>query len=141
MLTGHESPRTDTGRRVMRMNNVITIEDLHRRAKRRVPKIAFDFIEGGCEDETCLHRNERSFTRYRLVPPYLLDGPEREQSAALFGRTYASPFGISPTGLAGLFRPGADLMLAEAAKLANIPFIQSGASTASIEAVARVAPE
>jgi hypothetical protein len=44
-------------------------------------------------------------------------------------------------GLAGLYRPGADLMLAEAAKLANIPFIQSGASTASIEAVAKVAPD
>ena len=124
-----------------RIDNAINIEDLRRRARRRLPRIAFDFIEGGCEDETCLRRNEESFGRYRLVPRYLRDVTGREQSATLFGKTYASPFGIAPTGLAGLARPGADLMLAEAAKLANIPFIQSGASTASIEAVAKVAPE
>jgi L-lactate dehydrogenase (cytochrome)/(S)-mandelate dehydrogenase len=125
----------------MSIDNAINIEDLRRRARRRLPKIAFDFIEGGCEDETCLIRNEQSFIRYRLVPRYLLDMTGRDQSATLFGRTYASPFGIAPTGLAGLFRPGADLMLAEAARLADIPFIQSGASTASIEALAKVAPE
>ena len=125
----------------MSIDNAINIEDLHRRAKRRLPKIAFDFIEGGCEDETCLERNEQSFARYRLLPRYLLDVSERDQSVVLFGRTYSSPFGIAPTGLAALFRPGGDLMLAEAARLANIPFIQSGSSTASIEAVAKAAPE
>jgi (S)-mandelate dehydrogenase len=125
----------------MSIDNAINIEDLHRLAQRRLPKIAFDFIEGGCEDETCLQRNEQSFARYRLVPRYLLDMTGRDQSAALFGRTYASPFGIAPTGIVGLFRPGGDLMLAEAARLANIPFIQSGASTASIEALAKIAPE
>jgi (S)-mandelate dehydrogenase len=110
-------------------------------AKRRLPKFAFDFIEGGCEDELCLQRNEESFARYRLRPRYLLDVSRRDQSINLLGRKYASPFGIAPTGLAALFRPGADLMLAEAAKIADIPFIQSGASTTSIEAVARVAPQ
>jgi (S)-mandelate dehydrogenase len=125
----------------MSIDNAINIEDLHRLAQRRLPKIAFDFIEGGCEDETCLQRNEKSFARYRLVPRYLLDITGRDQSAPLFGRRYASPFGIAPTGIVGLFRPGGDLMLAEAARLANIPFIQSGASTASIEALAKIAPE
>ena len=125
----------------MNIDKAINIEDLHRIAKRRLPRIAFDFIEGGLEDEHGLSRNEEGFRRHRLLPRYLVDVSKIDQSATLFGRTYASPFGISPTGLAGLFRPGADMMLAEAAAAANIPFIMSGASTASIEAAAKVAPQ
>jgi L-lactate dehydrogenase (cytochrome)/(S)-mandelate dehydrogenase len=123
------------------MDGVFNVEDLRKAAKRRLPKIAFDFIEGGVEDEDGLDTNERAFRQARLVPRYLVDVSKRDQTATLFGRTYASPFGIAPTGLAGLFRPGADLMLAEAARDANIPFIMSGSSTASIEDLGRLAPE
>jgi (S)-mandelate dehydrogenase len=125
----------------MNIADALNIEDLRRMAKRRLPRIAFDFIEGGVEDERCLARNETSFSRHRLIPHYLVDVSKRDQSTTLFDRTYASPFGISPTGLAALFRPGADLMLAESAATANVPFIMSGSSTASIEAAARTAPE
>jgi len=85
--------------------------------------------------------NEQSFRRARLVPRYLVDVTVRDQSTTLFGRTYASPIGIAPTGIAGLFRPGADLMLAEAARDANVPFIMSGAATGSIEDLGRIAPD
>ncbi len=125
----------------MKLDNAVNIDDLRRMAKRRLPKIAFDFIEGGVEDEDGLSRNERMFQEHRLVPRYLVDVSERDQSQEIFGRKYTSPFGISPTGMAGLFRPGADLMLLEAAKRRNVPFIMSGASTASIEDMARVAPD
>src|SRR5437868_4161669 len=124
----------------MRIDQAVNIEDLHRMAKRRLPKIAFDFIEGGLEDERGLERNTSAFHKHQLLPHYLVDVSKRDQSASLFGRTYASPFGISPTGGAGLFRRGADLMLAEAAADANIPYIMSGSSNNSIEAAARVAP-
>ncbi len=125
----------------MKLENAVNIDDLRLLAKRRIPKIAFDFIEGGTEDEDGLARNERMFREHRLVPRYLVDVSVRDQSQEIFGREYASPFGISPTGMAALFRPGADLMLAEAAKRRNIPFTMSGASTASIEDLARVAPD
>jgi (S)-mandelate dehydrogenase len=124
----------------MKIEDAVNIEDLHRMAKRRLPKIAFDFIEGGLEDERGLERNTSAFHKHLLLPRYLVDVSQRDQSANLFGRTYASPFGISPTGGASLFRRGADLMLAEAAAEANIPYIMSGASSDSIEAAARVAP-
>ena len=71
----------------------------------------------------------------------MVDVSKRDMTTELFGRTYAMPVGIAPTGAAGLFRPGADLMLAAAAAKANVPFIMSGASTASIEDLAKVAPE
>jgi (S)-mandelate dehydrogenase len=125
----------------MNTDKAINIDDLRRMAKRHLPRICFDFIEGGLEDERGIARNESVFDRMALVPRYLVDVSKRDSSTTLFGRRYALPFGIAPTGIAGLFRRGADLMLAEAAAAADIPFIMSGTSTASIEALAKVAPK
>jgi (S)-mandelate dehydrogenase len=122
------------------VNHAINIDDLRKMAKRRLPRIIYDFIEGGVEDELGIARNEAAYDHERLVPHYLVDVSKRDQTVDLFDRRYASPFGISATGLAALFRPGADLMLAESAAQANIPFMMSGLSTASIEAAAKVAP-
>ena len=123
------------------MHGVVNIDDLRKLAKNRLPKIAYDFIEGGTDDEVALTTNEQAFREARIVPRYLVDVTVRDQSTTLFGRTYSSPIGIAPTGLAGLFRRGADLMLAQAARDANVPFIMSGSSTASIEALGKLAPD
>jgi isopentenyl diphosphate isomerase/L-lactate dehydrogenase-like FMN-dependent dehydrogenase len=125
----------------MKIQHVINIEDLHRQAKRHVPRVAFDYFEGGVEDERGLARNEAAFQRYRLLPRYLVDVSQVDQSATLFGRTYASPFGVAPFGVAGLLRARADLMLAEAAAAANIPYTLSGFTTGALEEAAQVAPE
>ena len=125
----------------MSVNDAINFDDLRRMAKRHLPRIAFDYIEGGVDDEEGLDHNREAFRRHRLVPRYLVDVSERSQAARLFGRDYAAPFGIAPTGLAGLMRPGADMMLAEAARKADVPFVLSGASNASIEALGKTAPE
>ncbi|WP_395713706.1 alpha-hydroxy acid oxidase [Reyranella sp.] len=123
------------------MDGVVNIDDLRKLAKKRLPKIAYDFIEGGTDDEVGLVTNEQAFRKARIVPRYLVDVTTRDQSTTLFGRTYSSPIGIAPTGIAGLFRRGADLMLAEAARDANVPFIMSGSSTGSIEALGKLAPD
>ena len=123
------------------MDGVVNIDDLRKLAKKRLPKIAYDFIEGGTDDEVGLTTNEQAFRQTRIVPRYLVDVSVRDQSTTLFGRTYSSVIGIAPTGLAGLFRRGADLMLAEAARDANVPFIMSGSSTGSIEALGKLAPD
>src|SRR6185503_16657183 len=125
----------------MHMQGVVNIDDLHKLAKKRLPKIAYDFIEGGTDDEVGLATNELAFRQARIVPRYLVDVTTRDQSTSLFGRSYSSVIGIAPTGMAGLFRRGADLMLAQAARDANVPFIMSGASTASIEELGKVAPQ
>ena len=125
----------------MTIDDALNFEDLRLMAKRYLPRIAFDYIEGGVEDEEGLDRNREAFRRRRLIPRYLVDVTARVQTTRLFGREWASPFGIAPMGLAGLMRPGADLMLAAAARDADIPFVMSGASNASIEELAKVAPE
>jgi len=125
----------------MNIHSAVNLEDLRLLARRKLPRIAFDFIDGGADDELCLRRNREAFAQHRLVPRYLRDVSQRVQSVALFGRRYAGPIGISPTGLAGLFRPDADVMLAAAAREANVPFLLSSASNAALEDVVPVAPE
>ena len=83
----------------MRLNDAINIEDLHQAAKRRLPKIAFDFIEGGVEDEHGLERNRAAFNKHQLLPRYLVDVSKRDQSQTIFGRRFNSPFGISPQSM------------------------------------------
>jgi L-lactate dehydrogenase (cytochrome)/(S)-mandelate dehydrogenase len=122
------------------VDRALNIGELRRLALRRIPRIVADYIEGGLDDETCLDRNISAWSKYHLLPRYLVDVTKREQSAILFGCTYSCPFGIAPTGMAAIARRDADLLLAKAAVAANIPFIISGASTASVEAVAQVAP-
>src|ERR1700751_812873 len=124
----------------MNLDRAINIEDLHRMAKRKLPRIIFDYIEGGVEDERGLERNQAAFHKHRLLPRYLVDVSVRNQAATLFGHTYSSPFGISPTGGVGLYRREGEMMLAEAAAAANIPYIMSGGSNASMEEALRVAP-
>src|SRR5438552_1153873 len=126
----------------MRIEDAVNIEDLHQMAKRKLPKIMFDYIEGGVEDERGLARNSAAFSKHQLLPRYLVDVSKRDQSQTIFGRTFSSPFGISPTGGVGLYqRRGGELLLAEAAREANIPYIMSGGSNASMEEAARVAPD
>ena len=125
----------------MNLQSVINLEDLRHLARRKLPRIAFDFIDGGADDEACLIRNRQAFGRYRLLPRYLRDVSRCDQSVTLFGRRHASPIGISPTGLAGLFRPNADLMLAAAAREAQVPFLLSSAANAALEDALPVAPD
>jgi (S)-mandelate dehydrogenase len=125
----------------MDIRSAVNLDDLRTIARRKLPRIAFDFIDGGVDDEHCLRRNREAFQQHRLLPRYLVDVSKRDQSTVVLGRRYASPFGISPTGLAGLFCPNADLMLARAAAEANIPFLLSSASNGALEDVARAAPD
>ena len=119
----------------------LTISDLRQQAKRYLPRILFDWIDGGAGDEYGLRRNEKAFRDIAFMPRYLLDISARTQRLSLFGKTYDSPFGIAPMGYTGLFRPGSDIAMAQAAAAANIPFILSGTSTDSLERVAAAAPD
>ena len=125
----------------MSLKHAINMEDLRVIARRRLPRIVFDFVEGGADDEACLDRNRNAFGRYALLPSYMVDVAKRDASVTVLGRRYAAPFAISPMGHCGLVCPGVDLMLARAAAKANIPYLMSTASNASIEAAAAAAPQ
>src|SRR5260370_12195964 len=114
----------------------VNVEDYRILAQRRLPKILFDYLEGGADDEIGMKHNREVFERYRLMPRRLVDVSKRDTGIELFGRHQAAPFMIGPIGLNGALWPKGDLLLARAAERAGIPFVLSTASTASIEEVA-----
>jgi len=124
----------------MNLDRVISIEDLRQLTRAYLPRVLFDFLDGGAGDENSLTRNISQFTKLRFIPRYFVDVSNRDLRMKVFNRMYKSPFGIAPTGFAGLFRPKADLLLAEAAKDSDIPFVLSGASCSSVESAAKTAP-
>jgi (S)-mandelate dehydrogenase len=105
-------------------------------AQRRLPKMLFDYLEGGADDEIGMKHNREVFEHYRLMPRRLVDVSKRDTSIELFGRHQAAPFMIGPTGLNAALWPKGDILLARAAEKAGIPFVLSTASNASIEEVA-----
>jgi (S)-mandelate dehydrogenase len=124
----------------MNLARAVNIADLRLAAKSRLPRVLFDWIDGGAGDETALEQSVAQFAAARLAPRYLRDISGRSLSKSLFGRDYALPFGVAPMGNAGLFRPGADIAMVKAAQAANAPFILSGATIATIEEAAAAAP-
>ena len=119
---------------------ILTIDDLRKRARRRLPRILFDWVEGGAEDEVGVERARRSFEAHRLVPRYGLDMSGRRLGTTLLGREYSLPFGISPTGYTGLLRPGGEHHLLRVADRSNIPYVLSGVSVAPLEQIAAASP-
>src|SRR4051812_41795899 len=101
-----------------------TIEDLRRQSKRRIPRIAFDYVDGAVgAGEQCHVRNHLALDAVELVPRYGNVGRGASTSTQLFGRGYAIPLGIAPMGMPSLVWPGGELMLARAAQEAKIPFV------------------
>ena len=116
-----------------RIARAVAIRDLQALARKRLPKAIYDFIEGGCDDESCLSANEAAFANLRFTPRYLVDVSARDQGRSLFEHRFASAFGIAPTGLNGLYRRQADQTLLQAAAETNTPFVLSGVGTATYE--------
>jgi (S)-mandelate dehydrogenase len=114
----------------------LNIADLREIARRRVPGFAFEYVEGGAEDEATLRRNREAFAALRFVPPTLVDTSGRSLATSLFGRPCTAPLAIAPTGLNGMLHPDGDLALARAAAAFGIPYTLSTLSTTRLEDVA-----
>jgi isopentenyl diphosphate isomerase/L-lactate dehydrogenase-like FMN-dependent dehydrogenase len=120
----------------MRLANALNIEDLRTIARRRLPRLVYDYLEGGSEDHVTLRANREVFDTIRFAPRTLVNTSERTQKVTLFGRVYETPMGIAPMGAAGLFWHDGDIALARAARSANIPFVLSTHSFVPLERVA-----
>ncbi len=113
-----------------------SVEDLRKRAKLKIPKFAFEYLDGGCNNDVNLKKNTDRIRDIELKPKYLVDYSKPSLKTRLFGHTYDAPFGISPVGLQGLMWPKSPEILAKAAFDHNIPFILSTVTTTSIEKIA-----
>lgn len=118
--------------------NYPSIEDLRNRARKRIPKFAFEYLDGGCNEDVNLHRNTKDIRDVELRPEYLSQHTKSDMKTELFGHVYDAPFGISPIGLQGLIWPNSTDILARAAFKHNIPFVLSTVTTTSIERAAEL---
>jgi L-lactate dehydrogenase (cytochrome) len=114
------------------------IDDLRESAKRRLPPFAFEYLDGGCNEDVNLRKNTDDLRQVELKPYYLTPYEPADLRTELFGHVYDAPFGIAPIGLQGLMWPGSAEILAKAAREHNIPFILSTVTTASIEQIGKI---
>lgn len=107
--------------------------DARRFARRRLPRMVFDYIDGAAGQETGAIRNRAAFDELTLRPRILRDVSERSLSVPLFGQPTKAPFGITPMGLCNLSAPGADLMLARLAAREQVPLCVSTVASTAME--------
>ncbi len=115
-----------------------TIDDLREKARKRIPRFAFEYLDGGCNEEVNLKKNTTEIRKVELLPCYLKKFNGASLTTELFGKNYNAPFGVAPVGLQGLMWPNSSEILAKAAFENNIPFILSTVTTSSIERISEI---
>lgn len=115
-----------------------SIEDLRRKAQQRIPRFAFEYLDGGCNEDVNLVKNTADIRAIELKPYYLRQHQDATLKTSLFGKVYEAPFGIAPIGLQGLIWPGSPQLLAKAARVQGLPFVLSTVTTADIETISKI---
>lgn len=117
------------------LQKYLSLDDFEPAARRLIPKFLFGYISGGAETDAAVRDNRKSFDEYGFVPRVLNDVSGRDQTTTLFGKAYASPFGIPPMGSSALCTYRGDIVLTQAAKAENVPMILSASSLITLEDV------
>src|SRR5436190_7956904 len=118
--------------------NYPSIDDLRKKAQRNIPRFAFEYLDGGCNEDVNLVKNTSDIRKIEMKPYYLRNYAGADLRTELFGHVYDAPFGIAPLGLQGLIYPNSPEILAKAAFEQNIPFILSTVTTSSIERISEI---
>ena len=122
-------------------NKIFSASDARKFAKRRLPRMIFDFIDGSAGEERACALNVEMIETLRMMPRVLVNVENRNHQKALFDQFWNLPFGIAPMGMCDLTWPGADAMLARAAQQYGIPLVLSTMASSSIETTAERAGE
>jgi len=115
---------------------IAEIEDLRRLYRRRVPKMFYDYCESGSWTEQTYRENETDFDLIRLRQRVAVDMEGRSTASTMIGRDVAMPVALAPVGLTGMQHADGEILAAQAAEAAGIPFTLSTMSICSIEDVA-----
>ena len=119
-------------------SNYPSVIDLRAKAQKKIPKFAFEYLDGGCNEDVNLMLNTSEIRKVQLKPNYIKPHFGSSLKTNLFGVTYDAPFGVAPVGLQGLMWPNAPEILAKAAHQHNLPFILSTVTTSSIERISEI---
>ncbi|MGB0508075.1 MAG: alpha-hydroxy acid oxidase [Pikeienuella sp.] len=121
----------------MSFQSIHTADDARRIARRKLPRLVFDYIDGAAGTESGAARNRRALTDVELQPRALRHVVERSLKTKLLSSEWSAPFGVAPMGMCGLSHPKADQLLAEACVERGLPIGLSTAASMSIEDMAR----
>jgi len=121
------------------MKRVASNLDLRKLARRRVPKMFFDYVDGGSWTESTYRANACDLAQIRLKQRVAIDVSRRSATSVILGRDVSLPIGMAPTGLTGMVWPNGEIDAVKACEKANIPYCLSTVSIASIEDVANIA--
>jgi len=130
-LMGYEKYKTTW------FNQYPAIADLAAKAKKRIPHVAWEYLQSGTGDEDLLAKNQRAFQKITFLPQFCKGALQANIETTLFGQTYATPFGMAPVGLTGLMWAKTEQYLAAAAKRYQIPFTLSTVATETPETVGK----
>ena len=123
------------------MTAITNIEDLRRIAKRRMPKVMFEYVDSGSYDEITMRANRSELQAIRLRQRVLVDAAGRSMATEMLGEKVAMPLAIAPTGLTGLVYGDGEILAAKAAQAAGIRFCLSTMSICAIEDIAEATTE
>jgi len=128
-------------RRQRKLAKDASVEDLRRRAKRRMPKAVFDYVDGAADGEISLSRSRRLFRDLEFRPNVLRDVSAANTSTTILGRDVAYPFGMAPTGFTRMMHHEGEVAVARVAARTGIPYALSTMGTTTPEGVAVAAPD
>ena len=118
------------------MSMITCIEDLRVLAKKRVPRMFYDYVDAGSWTEGTYRANERDFQQILLRQRVAVNLAQRSTRTTMLGQDVAMPVAIAPTGLTGMQHADGEILAARAAKAFGVPFTLSTVSICSIEDVA-----
>jgi L-lactate dehydrogenase (cytochrome) len=121
--------------RSVKAPHVLNVADLRRMAKRRLPSVVFDYIDGGSDDEVTLRGNARSFEDLTFRPQCAVPTPTLDITTTVMGATFDLPFILAPIGSSRMFYPRGEELAAHAAAAAGTGYILSTLSGTPMEAV------
>jgi len=119
---------------------IVNVADARALARRRLPRIFFDYIDGGAFGETTLQANRAAFGRWQLEQRVLVNHGSRDLSTTVLGQRQALPFLLGPVGFLGLYAGRGEIQAARAAHQAGIPLCLSAFSIASLSTLRRATP-
>src|SRR4030095_3954977 len=119
----------------VRSPHVLNIEDLRRLAKRRLPRVVFDYIDGGADAEITLRENSRAFEDITFRPRGAVVTPKLDLRTTVMGASLELPFILAPIGSSRMFYPRGEEMAAKVAGQAGTAYILSTLSGTPMERV------
>lgn len=123
----------------MKIQNAVNLDDVRTMARRRLPKMVFDSIDGAAGDEITLRSNRAAYERILLRPRPFVDVSRRDATTTVFGERISMPVMFSPTGAGRLASPDAELLVAKVAGRAGIVYVHSAVASHQVEDVSAAA--